>query len=253
MKFGILAGGEGSRLKNEGIDVPKPMVMLNGEPLVYRLIKIFERCDAESISVFVNETMTEVIENLKDFKSSVSCPLEIYTGLTPSSFHSFARLVEFMNPSDKFVVTTVDTVFNEKSFRNYIEDFKKASVGIDGIMGTTFFIDDEKPLYIETENRERGIIRLFSNHPGDGRNEISAGVYGLKCSSLPVIQDSLGKGIHKMRNFQAELVKRGLKLKVFNLGDVVDIDHKQDLELARYLTDSSHIPESYKNDSLCQR
>ena len=47
MKYAIIAAGEGSRLAAEGITVPKPLVEVNGEYLIDRLIRIFMQNDAE--------------------------------------------------------------------------------------------------------------------------------------------------------------------------------------------------------------
>ena len=41
MHYGIIAAGEGSRLVQEGVALPKPLVGLNGEPMIGRLINIF--------------------------------------------------------------------------------------------------------------------------------------------------------------------------------------------------------------------
>ena len=38
MKFAVIAAGEGSRLSNEGVEVPKPLVRVCGEPLIDRLL-----------------------------------------------------------------------------------------------------------------------------------------------------------------------------------------------------------------------
>ncbi len=51
MKFAIIAAGEGSRLVHEGVALPKPLVDLDGRPMIRRLIDIFLACDAEEISV----------------------------------------------------------------------------------------------------------------------------------------------------------------------------------------------------------
>ena len=55
MNYAIIAAGEGSRLAQEGVAKPKPLVELSGEPMIGRLISIFLRCNAESISIIVNE------------------------------------------------------------------------------------------------------------------------------------------------------------------------------------------------------
>ena len=58
MHYAIIAAGEGSRLVQEGIQLPKPLVDLDGRPMIKRLIDIMLDCDAESLSVIVNEQMT---------------------------------------------------------------------------------------------------------------------------------------------------------------------------------------------------
>ena len=55
MKFAIIAAGEGSRLANEGVAKPKPLVELQGVPIIERLIRIFARNGASSINIIVNE------------------------------------------------------------------------------------------------------------------------------------------------------------------------------------------------------
>ena len=60
MNFAILAAGEGSRLVQEGVALPKPLVDLDGRPMIGRLLDIFEDCGAESVSIIVNEQMTQV-------------------------------------------------------------------------------------------------------------------------------------------------------------------------------------------------
>ena len=39
MKFAIIAAGEGSRLQQEGVELPKPLVKVCGEALIDRLIR----------------------------------------------------------------------------------------------------------------------------------------------------------------------------------------------------------------------
>ena len=51
MHYAIIAAGEGSRLAQEGVSKPKPLVEIDGEPMIGRLVGIFTRCNAESISI----------------------------------------------------------------------------------------------------------------------------------------------------------------------------------------------------------
>ena len=46
MKFAIIAAGDGSRLADEGITLPKPLVKVRNVPLIDRLIRIAEQSNA---------------------------------------------------------------------------------------------------------------------------------------------------------------------------------------------------------------
>ena len=59
MKFAIIAAGEGSRLAEEGITTPKPLIPLNGVPMIERLVRIFAANDAEEIVIIVNHLRPE--------------------------------------------------------------------------------------------------------------------------------------------------------------------------------------------------
>ena len=55
MDYAIIAAGEGSRLAQEGVKWPKPLVRLIGVALIDRLIDVFLKNNATSISIIVNE------------------------------------------------------------------------------------------------------------------------------------------------------------------------------------------------------
>ena len=59
MKFAIIAAGEGSRLAEEGITAPKPLIPLDGVPMIERLVRIFAANDAEEIVIIVNRLRPE--------------------------------------------------------------------------------------------------------------------------------------------------------------------------------------------------
>ncbi|EJW94426.1 protein containing Nucleotidyl transferase domain protein, partial [gut metagenome] len=54
MKYAIIAAGEGSRLQQEGVNLPKPLVRIGGESMIDRLIRIFRNNGAEEICIIVN-------------------------------------------------------------------------------------------------------------------------------------------------------------------------------------------------------
>ena len=174
--------------------------------------------------------MTEVAEYLQNLTLSPECSLKFKAVRTPSSMHTFKELLDLMRPEGKFVVTTVDTIFEIDYFKQYIDFFEKTPKDIDGVMGVTTYIDDEKPLYIETEGHHR--IVAYKDQPFPGVKYVSAGIYGLETSAIPVLQDCISSGVNRMRNFQRNLVEKGLNLDAYDLGKVLDVDHLADIEKA---------------------
>ena len=226
MNYAIIAAGEGSRLAQEGVKKPKPLVELNGEPMIGRLINIFTRCNAESISIIVNSEMTEVKAYLDTVKLDI--PFNVVVKSTPSSMHSFFELSRVMKPG-KFCLTTVDTIFREPDFARYIAAFEADSVS-DGMMAVTPFIEDEKPLYVDVDAEMN--IKAFRDASYEGAKYISGGVYALNDKAVKVLEDCMSRGVSRMRNFQRALIDAGLNLKAFAIDKIVDVDHAGDIEVA---------------------
>ncbi len=220
MHYGIIAAGEGSRLVQEGVALPKPLVGLNGEPMIGRLINIFLDNNAESVSVIVNEQMTEVREYLERLAPTLPVPLRLVVKSTPSSMHSFHELSRVMEGDGRFVLTTVDTIFRPGEFSRYVAAFEAAGPELDGMMPATSFIDDEKPLYIDTD-KEGFVTRL-----------VSGGIYGLTQKAFKVLDRCMERGVSRMRNFQREMLVSGLRLKAYEFDKIVDVDHAGDIATA---------------------
>lgn len=65
--------------------------------------------------------------------------------------HSFYELSKHLG-NGPFILTTVDTIFREEEFSDYVRTFQRSTAdGYDGLMGVTDYIDDEKPLYVGTD------------------------------------------------------------------------------------------------------
>lgn len=232
MNFAIIAAGEGSRLQQEGVATPKPLVELNGRPMIGRLIDIFTNCGAECISVIVNEEMTEVRKYLEELALELPVELRLVVKSTPSSMHSFYEVSRVL-PEGRFILTTVDTIFHEDDFRKYVEAFEKEPVEVDGLMAVTSYIDDEKPLYVDVDADMR--ITAFNDTPSENAKYISGGIYGLDHSAIDVLNRCINSGVSRMRNFQRALVAEGLNLHAWDMGKIIDVDHQSDIEKAQQL------------------
>lgn len=225
MKFAIISAGEGSRLSQEGISLPKPLVPLNGVAMIDRLIRIFIDNGATSVVVIINNESPVMKEHLAKMKTEV--PLEVVVKTTPSSMHSFYELIPYLK-DEKFCLTTVDTVFREDEFSAFIDYFKKSDK--DGCMAVTDYIDDEKPLYISTDASLQ--ITGFHDEATPDCKYISGGIYCLKPSALTTLHNCIDNGMSRMRNFQRQLVADGLELEAYPFKKIVDVDHVGDIAKA---------------------
>ena len=101
-------------MAQEGVEQPKPLVPVCGEPMIERLLRIFVDCGATEIVVIVNEWSTAVREHLEQMKLPV--PLRLVVKTTPSSMHSLHALSPYLR-GERFCLTTVDTIFREEEFK----------------------------------------------------------------------------------------------------------------------------------------
>jgi len=224
MKFAIISAGEGSRLAQEGVQLPKPLVQLNGEAMIDRLIRIFMKNGADRIVVIINNEVQLTKDHLMQLKKDVEIPLDVIVKTTPSSMHSFYELSRFLK-DDKFCLTTVDTIFREEEFAQFINIFKSSDN--DWMMAVTDYIDDEKPLYVATDENLR--ITGFYDSVTSQCKYISGGIYCLNPKAIDVLNKCMEKGLSRMRNFQRQLVTEGMSLVAYPFSKILDVDHVEDI------------------------
>lgn len=234
MIYAVIAAGDGSRLASEGVAVPKPLVRVGSESLIDRLIRVFLANDAEEIVVICNDRAPSVVSHLRrlqrDGMDGREVPLRYVVKSTPSSMHSFFEISRYLG-SGPFCLTTVDTIFDEGEFKSYIDAFSAAVAagGCDGMMGITGYIDDEKPLYVETDPDLNITAFLDSS---DTCGHVSGGIYGLTPVALTTLDGCMARGEERMRNFQRALLADGRRLKAYKFSEVFDVDHAADIKKA---------------------
>lgn len=223
MNYAIIAAGLGERLASEGIIRPKPLVEIDGVPMIERLIDIFTHCDAERIRVVTNSTRPEVARYVGSLNNMV--PIEVMEASTPSSMHSLAAL-NLGSTGLPWCVTTVDTIFRPSEFRAYIDAWHAAPC--DALMGVTTFVDDEKPLYVDVD--PEGKITAFRDERNPATTtHVSGGIYTLSPRALQVLDQCLAQGTERMRNYQRALIENGLDVRAFEFSKIIDVDHPADI------------------------
>lgn len=147
--------------------------------------------------------------------------------------HSFYELSHYLN-GESICLTTVDTIFRENEFSGYIQAFQQ-SEELDGLMAVTDFIDDEKPLYVETGS-DMTILNFLDK--SDHCQYISGGIYCLRRPAQNVLKECIAEGISRMRNYQRRLITEGLRLKAYPFSKIVDVDHAEDIQKAEFFLKS---------------
>lgn len=234
MKYAIIAAGKGSRLAQEGEPMPKPLVKVGNECLIDRLIRIFMDNHAEEIVVICNEDREQVHLHLQNIQrnglNGMAIPLCVVQKSTTSSMHSLFEISPYLCHS-VFCLTTVDTIFSEKAFQQYIHQFQQqVQQGTQAFMAVTKFIDDEKPLYVKLDENMR--IQGFYDDNTNNCTYISGGIYGLQPICLQVLKQCIEHGEQRMRNFQRALITQHLQVKAYNMECILDIDHVSDIKKA---------------------
>ena len=229
MIYAILAAGEGSRLAQEGCEVPKPLVRIQGETLIERLIRIFVTNGATRIVIIVNAQHTATQDYVRSL--SLPVPLDIVVQSTPSSMHSLYAIRDYLATEERFCLTTVDTIFAEREFASYIDTFRQST--LDGLMAVTTYVDDEKPLYVQTSS-DLTITNFCDTHE-ERCHHVSGGIYCLTRRSLDTLSRCIAEGKARMRNFQRQLVADGLHLCAYPFSKIIDVDHCSDIPKAEQL------------------
>ena len=221
MDLAIIAAGEGLRLQEEGINIPKPLVEINGVPLIQRIIDIGLKNGADSIACIINEESEELERYLQN--NYTKQPVNLIVKSTPSSFHSLYQLNRFITAP--FLLTTTDSVFKEDEYSAFLEYGTNNSDAY-AVLAVTNFIDDEKPLYAEVEEDSR-IVSLSDKN----RNYefVTGGLYLFNKDIRKYVDEAAEQGVYRLRNFLRYLLQKELRMYAYPFSKIIDVDHKLDI------------------------
>jgi glucose-1-phosphate cytidylyltransferase len=104
MKVVILCGGLGSRLSEETIKIPKPMIKIGELPILSHIIKIYEKFGFTEI-ILATGYKSEIIERFYSNKKNISC---VYTGLKSMTGGRLLRLKKYFSSNENFMLTYGD-------------------------------------------------------------------------------------------------------------------------------------------------
>ena len=217
---GILAAGAGSRLRDTGWTVPKPLVPVAGTPLIEGVVRNFSAAGIRSLVIIVNEQERQCVEWMQSRFPHLRLRFIVKT--TNSSLESFLEVIRLLDPA-RAVISTVDAWCPEKDFVQFVEAsrrFPPAAV----VLGVTPLMADERPLWVSLDGLGR-VTRLG----GSSGEMVTAGMY-LVPERIATLSPPPGLG--SLRDFLAWLVDQGDPVYGAVIQTVVDVDRPEDVTLA---------------------
>ncbi len=220
---GILAAGEGSRLRSDGWAAPKPLVRVAGVPLIEHAIENFVAAGVERVTIIFNEAEEDCAAFVRSRFPSLDVEMLLRT--TASSFESFRALSGVM-PSGRALFSTVDGWCPRADFAEFVR-VAVAAPAEESVLAVTPFVDDERPLWVRT--RTDGTVAEIGAESGDavtaGAYVFSARARGLACSAPA----------DRLRGFLRWLVTEGEPVRAVSIAQVVDVDRGRDVQVAEDL------------------
>lgn len=218
---GIIAAGKGSRLQAKGKSIIKPMVPVNGKPLIEHTVLRFASAGIKDLVIIFNEDNIECARYVEKTFPKLNFDFIIKT--TRSSFESFFEVGNRLGWG-QYLISTVDSICSTKEFVDFKE--KSEQHFTDGtVLAVTPFVDDEKPLWVDVD-QDYKIIKL-----GESSGKfVTAGMY--------VVNDRLFASylsfdkFKSLRQFLKTIVDRRELVYAYPFSKVIDVDRFEDIKKA---------------------
>jgi NDP-sugar pyrophosphorylase family protein len=221
LRGGVLAAGRGERLRRKPSDL-KPLARIGNETLIEHVLKSMAKAGAEEVTVIINEDS----EAVRDYVARNEWPFALrwIIETTPTSMHSFLRLVETLaadHSDGPFLLSTVDTVTSPNAYADFIARARLDEAAI--TLGLTSPGNDEKPLLARLAASDSSIAAF-----GEGKYA-TAGVYAVRPIILREADAARRDGLEALRAFLGRLLQRGYRLTGIPISRSIDVDHPADI------------------------
>lgn len=237
----------------------KPLVPVSGQPLISRVLSSIAEAAPAEVSIIINEESLDVRTAI----DAAAWPFDLrwIVETTPSSMHSFLRIVDTLARDDDegpFLVSTVDTVAGAGVYGA----FASAALAIeaDVVLAVNAPQPDDKPLLVRVEGpAEAGHYVSNGRHIGDagrhvgrvtaigdgarsgqGRLLATAGFYMVSPSVLREADAAQADGLTALRLFLGRLLTRGYRIAAIEVADSIDVDRPGDVAAAESFLRSVH-------------
>ena len=230
MKAGILAAGRGERLRSSG--PLKPLVQVAGRPLIAHLLGAFGDIGIEEVTIIINEESRRVRDAVEAERWPFA--IEWIVKTTPSSMHSFVRLVQQLATGEDpgpFLIATVDTVVHSRQLAAFSKTSGESAI----YLAVNEPAEDDNPLWVTTDAAQ-DVLAIG----GPAARQATAGIYMVRPVILHEAEAAERDGLMSLRSFLGRLLERGYKISAVSIGKSVDVDRSADIIAAEKLLQSSN-------------
>jgi len=226
---GILAAGEGSRLRREGWTVAKPLIPIGGVTLIEHAVENLLAAGADRIAILFNEAEEDCARFVREKFPRREIDVALRT--TPSSLETFRELSRRLPPGPA-LFSTVDAWCPREDFVRFAGEARRFPDST--VLAVTPFVDDERPLWVRREKEGR-----VSGIGGPDGDCVTAGIYRFseRARSLAL---SAPESLDRLRGFLGWLVDEGEPVEAVEIAKVIDVDRSRDVALAEELEAETH-------------
>ncbi len=217
-RAGVIAAGEGRRLREGGWPGSKAMARVSGRTLIDHALDRFAAAGVERVSVLINEASADACDHLTARTGAPSIDLVVRS--TPSSHASFTLLAERLGGGPA-IITTVDSIMAAGTLAGFLGDAVTLPEGAI-VLGVTRHVDDEAPLWatLDPDGRMRRL-------GGDKGTHVTAGLYAWTGTLPGAVEDHA-----RLRDYLGWLVASGRPVFGVELPQVLDVDRPADVRAA---------------------
>jgi NDP-sugar pyrophosphorylase family protein len=228
----ILAAGRGTRMQGLTADLPKPMLLVQGRPILEHLLeRLIEARYTEAL--IVTGYRAEAIENhFRDYR----LPLRFVRQSEVNGTATAALLARDFVGSGDFLLTFGDILTGASSYRDILDRLEREP-GVEAILGVKEVEDPYQgaAVYADTAGK---VTRIVEKPPRGASTTHwnSAGIYAFRPSIFEELQRTpkSTRGEYELTSAVAKLIDSGKLLRLFPIeGQWRDIGRPEDLEAVR--------------------
>jgi D-glycero-alpha-D-manno-heptose 1-phosphate guanylyltransferase len=170
----ILAGGLGTRLKEEVADKPKAMAPINGKPFLEFLLNYIHKTGFQRVIISTGYLSKSIENYFKDKYRSIE--IEYAVEKEPLGTGGAIKLASRKVTTPYFIVLNGDTLFRinlQDFFQEHVEKLANMTIALRKV--------DDASRFGQVEIDGRGVIRAFKEKSNDSKSGlINGGVYIIK-------------------------------------------------------------------------